>query len=54
MDTLLAHASQVEQNAAMKLLQEHEMGELFKVLGLYVGAPWAALGFQYGDRSPTL
>lgn len=53
-DTLLAKASPVEQNAAMKLLQEHEMGELFKVLGLYVGAPWEALGFSHGDRSHTL
>ena len=54
MDHLLAKASPVEQNAAMKLLQEHEMGELFKVLGLYVGKPWEALGFLHGDRSHTL
>ena len=53
-DELLAQANTVEQNAALKLLQEHEMGELFKVLGLYVGQPWDALGFRQGDRSHTL
>jgi len=31
--------------AAQKLLMEHEMGELFKVIGLVRGAPFEALGF---------
>ena len=39
---------------AQHLLQEHEMGELFKVIGLCRGQPWDALGFAQGDRSHTL
>ncbi len=35
---------------AQKLLMEHEMGELFKVMGLCKGEPWAAQGFASGDR----
>jgi SAM-dependent MidA family methyltransferase len=50
----LAKASPQEQSAALRLLHEHEMGELFKVLGLYVGPPWEAMGFASGDRSHTL
>lgn len=53
-DQLLQEASLAEQNAALKVIQEHEMGELFKVLGLYIGQPWQALGFAHGDRSHTL
>ena len=37
-----------------KLIQEHEMGELFKVLGLAKGAGWPALGFLRGDRTHRL
>ena len=38
-----------------KLLAEHEMGELFKVIGFVAGAPaFDALGFARGDRSHTL
>jgi SAM-dependent MidA family methyltransferase len=41
--------------AAQKLLAEHEMGELFKVLGLVKGVPpFVALGFADGDRSHRL
>ncbi len=42
--------------AAMhKLLAEHEMGELFKVLALAKGAaPFAPIGFSAGDRSHRL
>jgi SAM-dependent MidA family methyltransferase len=41
--------------AAQKLLAEHEMGELFKVLGLVKGAAaFDALGFTDGDRSHRL
>ena len=41
--------------AAQKLIAEHEMGELFKVIGLVRGAPaFDALGFRAGDRSHRL
>ena len=39
---------------AQKLIMEHEMGELFKVIGLYKGEPWQAIGFSQGDRTHTL
>jgi SAM-dependent MidA family methyltransferase len=39
---------------AQKLLTEHEMGELFKVIGFCAGEPFDALGFAHGDRSHTL
>jgi SAM-dependent MidA family methyltransferase len=39
---------------AQKLITEHEMGELFKVIALGVGEPWEPLGFARGDRSHTL
>lgn len=43
---------------AQKLITEHEMGELFKVLGFVkgpdVGADFGAIGFAAGDRSHTL
>jgi SAM-dependent MidA family methyltransferase len=51
---LLESADPRHRNAALKLVHEHEMGELFKVLGLYVGKPWQALGFAMGDKSHTL
>lgn len=41
--------------AAQKLIAEHEMGELFKVIGLVRGAAaFDALGFTVGDRSHRL
>lgn len=40
--------------AAARLVHEHEMGELFKVLGLAAGSGFDALGFAQGDRSHTL
>jgi len=40
--------------AAHKLLAEHEMGELFKVIGLTQGPYWDALGFAQGDRTHRL
>ena len=41
--------------AAQKLLAEHEMGELFKVLGLVKGvSAFDSLGFSSGDRSHRL
>jgi SAM-dependent MidA family methyltransferase len=39
---------------AQKLLMEHEMGELFKVIGFAKGGEFDALGFASGDRSHTL
>ena len=38
-----------------KLLNEHEMGELFKVIGLAKGLEgFRPLGFAVGDRTHTL
>ncbi|HSO44592.1 MAG TPA: SAM-dependent methyltransferase, partial [Rhodoferax sp.] len=39
---------------AQKLIMEHEMGEFFKVIGLFQGEPWQALGFEHGDKTHTL
>ncbi len=39
---------------AAKLIMEHEMGELFKVLALCKGQPWDAVGFTHGDRTHRL
>jgi SAM-dependent MidA family methyltransferase len=39
---------------AQKLLTEHEMGELFKVIGFARGVVFDAIGFARGDRSHTL
>ncbi len=39
---------------AQKLIMEHEMGELFKVIGFYKGHPWHAVGFSQGDKTHTL
>ena len=40
--------------AAHKLVAEHEMGELFKVIALSRGLVWQPLGFVSGDRSHRL
>jgi len=40
--------------AVQKLVSEHEMGELFKVLALARGVALDAVGFAVGDRSHTL
>jgi SAM-dependent MidA family methyltransferase len=42
------------QAAAQKLLGEHEMGELFKVIGFAKGEWFDAQGFTRGDRTHTL
>ncbi len=39
---------------AQKLVMEHEMGELFKVIGFCKGQSWQALGFEHGDKTHTL
>jgi SAM-dependent MidA family methyltransferase len=40
--------------AAQKLILEHEMGELFKVMGLTKGPVWNAMGFVSGDKTYRL
>lgn len=39
---------------AQKLLTEHEMGELFKVIGFARGLDFEPIGFAAGDRTHTL
>lgn len=52
---LLAGASLGERAMAHRLLAEHEMGELFKVIGFAPqDAPLDAIGFERGDRSHKL
>ena len=54
---LLTHMEQgtpAQRAMAAHLVHEHEMGELFKVIGFAVGAPWDAMGFAEGDRTHTL
>jgi SAM-dependent MidA family methyltransferase len=51
---LLAEAPLAQRVAAHRLLAEHEMGELFKVIGFYRGKFWNAVGFREGDRTHTL
>jgi SAM-dependent MidA family methyltransferase len=43
-----------EAVAVQTLTAEHEMGELFKVIGFAAGEPFDALGFARGDRSHRL
>ena len=49
-----------ERVMLQKLIHEHEMGELFKVIGFAADTPacpydgWQAIGFEAGDRSHTL
>jgi SAM-dependent MidA family methyltransferase len=51
---LLEHATLPERAAAQKLLTEHEMGELFKVIALTRGLDLQLLGFSAGDRTHRL
>ena len=50
---LQSDADRPARSAAQLLMLEHEMGELFKVIGLARGE-FEALGFARGDRSHTL
>ncbi len=50
----LAQASLVDRVHAQRLIMEHEMGELFKVIGLCKGPVWDAIGFAQGDRTHRL
>lgn len=52
--SLLDGATLQERVMAQKLIMEHEMGELFKVIAFCRGEPWDAIGFAHGDRSHTL
>ena len=49
-----ASAGPAQRSAVQKLVHEHEMGELFKVIGLGAGGFWDALGFSQGDRTDRL
>ena len=51
---LMQGASLRERIAAQRLIDEHEMGELFKVVGLARGIHLDPLGFGIGDRSHRL
>lgn len=50
----MAALSVKEQAAAQRLVAEHEMGELFKVIAFQRGPFWNAIGFRFGDRTHTL
>jgi SAM-dependent MidA family methyltransferase len=52
--TLMQGATLQERIGAQRLINEHEMGELFKVIGLARGISLDALGFSSGDRSHRL
>uniref|UniRef100_UPI00406BE91A class I SAM-dependent methyltransferase n=1 Tax=Rhodoferax sp. GW822-FHT02A01 TaxID=3141537 RepID=UPI00406BE91A len=51
---LMQNAPLPERAAAQKLVMEHEMGELFKVIGLVKGPVFEAVGFARGDRTHRL
>jgi len=51
---LLAEAPLAQRVAGQRLIAEHEMGELFKVIGFHRGAFWDAVGFREGDRTHIL
>ncbi len=51
---MLAQAALPDRIAGQRLVTEHEMGELFKVIGFHRGEFWNAIGFREGDRTHTL
>ncbi|MBV9892429.1 MAG: SAM-dependent methyltransferase [Rhizobacter sp.] len=51
---LLAAADVRERVDALRLVHEHEMGELFKVLAFAKGTSFAPIGFLNGDRRHRL
>jgi SAM-dependent MidA family methyltransferase len=51
---LLCEADLPGRAMAHKLITEHEMGELFKVIGFAAGEGFEAIGFAAGDRSHML
>ena len=50
----MQHVDLPQRVAAQKLILEHEMGELFKVVGLTKGQMWEAMGFAHGDKTHRL
>jgi SAM-dependent MidA family methyltransferase len=46
--------AQLNRGLAAKLATEHEMGELFKVIGFGKGVDFEPIGFASGDRTHTL
>jgi SAM-dependent MidA family methyltransferase len=50
----LAEAPLAQRIAGQRLIAEHEMGELFKVIGFHKGPAWDAIGFTQGDRTARL
>ena len=50
----MSEAPLPERAQAMKLISEHEMGELFKVVGFATHDHWQAQGLAAGDRSHRL
>jgi SAM-dependent MidA family methyltransferase len=51
---VLTDAPLAERVAGQRLMTEHEMGELFKVIAFHKGPAWDAIGFTHGDRSARL
>jgi SAM-dependent MidA family methyltransferase len=51
---LMQQSNAAQRAAAQMLLAEHEMGELFKVIGFVKGCTFDAIGFAAGDRSHRL
>jgi len=51
---MLADAAVPERAHAMRLVNEHEMGELFKAIILSRTPGWTPLGFATGDRTHSL
>jgi SAM-dependent MidA family methyltransferase len=50
----LKNADAQTKSRALMLINEHEMGELFKILVVGVGAEWEPVGCSRGDRTHTL
>ena len=50
----MAEASLAERSLAQRLINEHELGELFKVIGFSTSTDWSAQGFARSDRSHRL
>ena len=50
----MEQAPLAERVAAQRLIAEHEMGELFKVIAFHKGHFWDAIGFRQGDRTDRL
>lgn len=51
---LMQRCSAPQRAAAQMLVHEHEMGELFKVIGFAKGCSFDAIGFVAGDRTHRL